>query len=156
MSDALARVQDRTFATITAATAGSYPPERRLSGDQLAAYLDRRAFAVVCSTRPDGRSHATVSSFIRRNGELWLPMVSGSARERNINAKPWVTVVVTEGDHGGHIAVIIEGLAEIVAPAQVPAEVISRVPGEWVKSWTLLRPERLLSYAAEGALLAGE
>ena len=47
MSELLGGLQDRTFARATPATAISYPPERRLSATQLAAYLDRRAFAVV-------------------------------------------------------------------------------------------------------------
>ena len=58
MSELLGGLQDRTFARATAATAISYPPERRLSAPQLAAYLDRRTFAVVGTTRADGRPHA--------------------------------------------------------------------------------------------------
>jgi hypothetical protein len=42
MSEALAALQDRSFARATSTTAGSYPPERRLAGPQLADYLDRR------------------------------------------------------------------------------------------------------------------
>src|SRR5271166_6101062 len=49
--------QDRPFAQATAATGVSYPPERRLSGAQLASYLDRRAFAVV-GLHPRERSAA--------------------------------------------------------------------------------------------------
>ena len=41
MSELLGGLQDRTFARATAATATSYPPERRLSAAQLASYLDR-------------------------------------------------------------------------------------------------------------------
>ena len=39
MSEALAALQDRSFARATSTTAGSYPPERRLTGPQLAGYL---------------------------------------------------------------------------------------------------------------------
>src|SRR5215470_16598239 len=55
MGELLGDLQDRTFARATAATAISYPPERRLSASELASYLDRRKFAVVGSTRGDGR-----------------------------------------------------------------------------------------------------
>ena len=109
MSETLAAVQERTFARATEATAASYPSEHRLTGDQLAVYLDRRDFAVVGSTRADGRPHAAMSSYFRRDGTFWLPTVGGSVRERNIRAQPWTSMVVTEGDHDQHIVVVIEG-----------------------------------------------
>ena len=50
-----------------------------------------------------------------------------------------------------HIAVIIEGPAEVVAPPQVPADLRAAVTGDWVSSWIRLTAERLLSYADESA-----
>ena len=98
MSEALAFLQDRSFARAAAATASSCPPGRRPTGQQLAAYLDRRAFAVTGSSRPDGRPHAAMSSFIRRGTAMWLPTVAGSVRERSVHRQPWLTMTVTEGD----------------------------------------------------------
>jgi Pyridoxamine 5'-phosphate oxidase len=92
MSELLGSLQDQTFARATAATASSYPLERRLTAAQLAGYLDRRAFAVVGSTRPDGRPHAAMSSYIRRDLTFWLPTVAGSVRERNLRGTPWLTM----------------------------------------------------------------
>ena len=80
MSELLGRLQTATFARATAATASSDPPERRLSAAQLASYLDRRAFAVVGSTRADGLPHAAMSSDVRRGTTFWLPTVAGSVR----------------------------------------------------------------------------
>ena len=151
MSMLLGDLQDRTFARATAATAVSYPPERRLSAAQLASYLDRRAFAVIGSTRPDGRPHAAMSIFIRRGVTFWLPTMAGSVRERNLRRTPWLTMVIAESDHPVHIAVIAEGPAEVVAPEQVPAEVRAAVTADWVSSWIRVAAERLLSYADEGA-----
>jgi hypothetical protein len=99
MSELLGDLQDRTFARATAATATSYPPERRLGAAQLASYLDRRAFAVVSSTRGNGRPHAAVSVYIRRDITFWLPTMTGSVRERNLRGMPWLTMVIAEGDH---------------------------------------------------------
>jgi len=152
MSELLGGLQDRTFARATAATAVSYPPERRLSAAQLASYLDRRAFAVIGSTRPDGRPHAAMSIFIRRGATFWLPTMAGSVRERNLRAAPWLTMVIAEGDHPEHVAVIIEGPAEVVAPPQVPANVRAAVASDWVSAWICLTAERLLSYADESAV----
>jgi general stress protein 26 len=152
MSDALAGLQDRTFAAATAVTASAYPPERRLTGAQLSDYLDRRAFAVIGSARPDGRPHAAISSYVRRDATFWLPTVSGSVRERNVRAQPWVTLVITHGDRDEHVVVLIEGAAQAVTPADVPEDVRAQVSGDWVGSWLRVEAERLLSYAAEGAL----
>jgi len=88
MSEELAAVQEQTFAGATTATVGSWPPERRLSARQLVGYLDRRAFAVIGSCRPDGRAHAAGSAYIRHGRDFWLSTVGGSVRERNVRAGP--------------------------------------------------------------------
>jgi hypothetical protein len=152
MSEELGGLQDRTFARATAATTVSYPPERRLSAAQLASYLDRRAFAVVGSTRPDGRPHTAMSVYIRRGARFWLPTMAGSVRERNLRGTPWLTMVIAEGDHPEHIAVLIEGPAEVVAPPQVPADVRAAAASDGVSTWICLTAERLLSYADENAV----
>src|SRR5689334_1891026 len=151
MSELLGSLQDRSFARATAATNASYPPERRLSAAQLASYLDRRVFAVVGSTRADGRPHAAMSVYIRGT-TFWLPTMAGSVRERNLRGTPWLTMVIAEGDHPVHIAVIAEGPAEVVAPPEVPADVRAAATGDWVSAWICLTAERLLSYADESAL----
>lgn len=151
MSELLGGLQDRTFAQATAATAVSYPPERRLSAAQLASYLDRRTFAVVGSARADGRPHAAMSVYVRRGTTFWLPTMAGSVRERNLRSTPWLTMVIAESDHPAHIAVITEGPAQIVAPSDVPADVQAAVTGDWVNAWICLSAERMLSYADESA-----
>ena len=130
MGDLLGGLQDRSFARATAATAVSYPPERRLSAAQLASYLGRRTFAVVGSARADGRPHAAMSVYVRRGVTFWLPTMAGSVRERNLRGTPWLTMVIAEGDHPVHIAVLIEGPAEVVAPPEVPADVRAAVTAD--------------------------
>jgi Pyridoxamine 5'-phosphate oxidase len=152
MSDELQSIQEQTFGRATTATAASYPPEHRLTGAELAAYLDRRAFAVIGSARPDGRPHAVMSSYVRRGATFWLPTVAGSIRERNVRRQPWLTLVVTEGDRGEHIVVIIEGPAASVQPGDVPADVRAAVTGDWVGSWLRLDAASVLSYAARPEL----
>jgi hypothetical protein len=153
MSVELGVLQDESFARASAATVSAFPAERRLTGLQLADYLDRRAFAVIGSARPDGRPHAAMSSYFRRGAVFWLPMVGGSVRERNLRRQPWLTMTVPEGDQAAHIVVIMEGLAAIVPPAAGPGDVRSAVTGNWVEVWARLTPSRLLSYADEGARL---
>jgi Pyridoxamine 5'-phosphate oxidase len=151
MSELLGGLQDRTFARATAATAVSYPPERRLTGAQLGSYLDRRVFAVVGSTRGNGRPHAAMSVYVRRGVTFWLPTMAGSVRERNLRGTPWLTMVIAESDHPEHIAVIVEGPVEIVASPEVPSDVRAAITGDWVSAWIRLTAERLLSYADESA-----
>jgi hypothetical protein len=152
MSAELESLQEQTFGRATKATAESYPPEHRLTGAQLAAYLDRRAFAVIGSARPDGRPHAAMSSYVRRAATFWLPTVAGSVRERNVRNRPWLTLVVTEGDRGEHVVVIIEGPAAAVPPGEVPGDVRDAVTGDWVGTWLRLEAASVLSYAANPEL----
>jgi Pyridoxamine 5'-phosphate oxidase len=152
MSEELAAVQEQTFASATRAAAGSYPPGRRLSARQLAGYLDRCAFAVIGACRPGGRPHPAMSAYVRQGREFWLPTVGGSVRERNVRARPWLTMAVTEGDRDRHVVVLVEGTASVIAPAGVPAEVRGDVTGDWVAVWIRLTAERPLSCASEGAV----
>ncbi len=152
MSDVLAAVQDRTFARATKLTAGAYPPERRLTAAQLTGYLDRRAFAVIATARPDGRPHAVVSGYVHRDDLFWLPVAEDSVRERNVSHQPWTTLVITHGERDEHVVVIVEGAATVVPEADVPPDVRAQARGEWAGTWLRVRAERVISYASEGAL----
>src|SRR5215469_11924734 len=149
MSEPLGDLQDQSFDKATPATNTSYPPERRLSASQLTSYLGRRAFAVVGTTRADGRPHSAMSLYVRRGTTFWLPTMAGSVRERHLRNTPWLTMVIAERDHPEHIAVIAEGPAEVVALAEVPADVQAAATADWVSAWIRLTAERLLSYADE-------
>ncbi|MDA8062703.1 MAG: pyridoxamine 5'-phosphate oxidase family protein [Actinomycetota bacterium] len=147
----LDELQNQTFLRATAVTREAYPPERRMSGERLSRYLDRRAFGVVSSSRPDGRPHAALTSYVRRDTNFWMPMVAGTVRERNVRQEPWLVLVITEGDRSEHIVVIVEGPCTIVAKPDAPADVAATAPEPWVSMWLRLDATRLISYAAEGA-----
>lgn len=149
----LADVQERTFARATPTTLAAYPRERCLSGPELVGYLDRHSVLLVCSARPDGRPHATPSSYVRQAATFWLPTMANSVRERNVRRQPWLVLVLTEGGAEGtaHTVVIIEGSAAVVRPDAVPAEVTARFSRSWVSAWLRLDAERVLSYADEPA-----
>lgn len=152
MSEELGSLQEQTFAKATKTTVESYPPELRLTADQLAAYLDRRAFAVIGSARADGRPHAAMSSYVRRGDTFWLPTAAESVRERNVRRQGWLTMVVTEGDRNDHhVVVLLEGPAQVVPTEDVPSDVRAAITGDWVSLWISLRPASVLSYAAPGA-----
>jgi hypothetical protein len=52
----LGRLQDASFDRAGRALRTAYPPQRRMTGPQLAGYLERRTYALASSTRPDGRA----------------------------------------------------------------------------------------------------
>jgi hypothetical protein len=58
-----------------------------------------------------------MSVYVRRGVTFWPPAMAGSVRERNLRGTPWLTMVIAEGDHPEHIAVIIEVAAEVVRDA---------------------------------------
>ena len=71
-----------------------------------------------------------MSVYVRRGVTFWLPTMAGSVRERDLRGTAWLTMVIAEGDHPEHIAVIIDGPAEVVAPPQVPADVRAAATGD--------------------------
>lgn len=151
MDTTLAALQAQTFDSATATTQRSYPPERRLTPEQLERYLDRREYAVVGTTRPDGRPHASMSTFYVRGTSIWLPTLGKAVRGRNLRSCSWMTLVIPEADDDEHMTVIAEGPAEVVALDDVPEDVRALNTTDWIDCWIELKTERVLSYAAEDA-----
>jgi hypothetical protein len=141
----LGALQDATFAVASAATASSYPAANRLPAEALDAVLASRRYGVLATARPDGRPHATPTSFTAVGDEVWLPTVAGAVRSRNVAAQPWAVLVLSEGEGDAHLAVILEGP---VTAEPAPPDGVERP--EWADVWLVLRPARVLSYAAPG------
>ena len=147
----LGRLQDASFIR-AGAVRMAYPPERRMTGPQLARYLARRTYALASSTRPDGRPHAAPTLFSIYAEAFWLPTLGSAARLGNVRAHPWLALSIIEGEHDTHAAVLTEGPAEVLAT--VPADVWSitglRNRGaslDWATHWLRMTPQRLFSFA---------
>jgi hypothetical protein len=152
LADWLGRLQDASFRGAGPAVRKAYPPERRMTGPQLASYLQRRTYALASSTRPDGRAHAAPTLFSIYAEAFWLPTVSGAARLGNVRAHPWLALSIIEGEHDTHAAVLTEGPAEVLAivPEQVRSITELRNRGgslAWATVWLRLTPQRLFSFA---------
>jgi hypothetical protein len=153
---ALADLQAASFERANEATRSSWPPDRRMRGEQLDLVLRRRRYAVVASTRANGRPHATPVAFVWHDGEVWLPAVEGAVRVRNVGATPWLSVVITEGDADDHGVVVLEGPARVLPLADAPASLADSIAAkggefpDWASVWLVVSPSRLLSYAAPG------
>lgn len=147
----LGRLQDASFSR-AGAVRKAYPPERRMTGPQLASYLARRTYALASSTRPDGRAHAAPTLFSVYAEAFWLPTLGNAVRLGNVRAHPWLALSIIEGEHDTHAAVLTEGTAEVLAT--VPEDVWSitelRNAGDsldWATAWLRMSPQRLFSFA---------
>jgi hypothetical protein len=151
----LGRLQETSFSRAREAVRNAYPPERRMTGPQLAGYLERRTYALASSTRRDGRPHAAPTLFSIYAEAFWLPTLTGAVRLSNVRSQPWLALSIVEGEHDTHAAVLTEGPAEVVTT--VPADVRSiteiRNAGgslDWATAWLRMTPQRLFSFAEIG------
>jgi Pyridoxamine 5'-phosphate oxidase len=150
----LLALQEASFAGASATTRQSWGPEGRMTGPELAAFLDGSRYAVVSSVRRDGRPHAAPVRFLRRGTTFWLPTAAGTARERSVRRTPWLSLVVADPQREGHSAAIVEGPVEIVAVADTPAD-LDAANLTWAAVWLRLTATRLLSYTNRAAGNAG-
>jgi hypothetical protein len=151
----LDQLQEASFSRAGQALRNAYPPNRRMTGAQLAAYLTRRTYALASTTRPDGRAHAAPTLFTTYKEAFWLPTLSRAVRLTNVQAHPWLALSIIEGEHDTHAAVLTEGPAEILAtvPADVWRTTELRNRGgslEWATAWLRMKPQRLFSFAEFG------
>ncbi len=141
------------------ATRESWPTETRLDGAGVARVLRSHTYAVLGTTRPDGRPHvAPVSYAIAADASVWLPTTSGAVRLTNVAQQPWASFLLTEGEQEQHVVVLVEGVVRTLSVAQAKDEADeagTELPSaDWITTWITLRPSRLLAYAAAGAKVA--
>jgi Pyridoxamine 5'-phosphate oxidase len=147
----LGRLQDASFSR-AGAVRKAYPPERRMTGPQLAGYLARRTYALASSTRPDGRPHAAPTLFSIYAEAFWLPTLGNAARLGNVRAHPWLALSIIEGEHDTHAAVLTEGPAEVLATVPEDVRSITKLRNrggslDWATYWLRMTPQRLFSFA---------
>ena len=151
----LGQLQDASFHQAGPAVRKAYPPQRRMTGDQLASYLERRTYALASSTRPDGRAHAAPTLFSPYAEAFWLPTVENAARIANVRAHPWLALSILEGEHDMHAAVLIEGPAEVLTTVPEDLRHITELRNRggtlaWAAYWLRITPQRLFSFAEHG------
>lgn len=148
-------IQDRSFQEAGPGIRASYPKERAMDAGELAAFLEEKHYAVLATSRPDGRPHAAPIAFMVWEGAFWIASVKG-ARVRNLHSRPYAAIVVMEGEGKEHRAVIAEGPVNLYDPNSpaVPEELwvawrqrFGGAPG-WAAVLVELRPQRLFSYDA--------
>jgi len=151
----LAAIQEQSYAGAGAGLRESYPPARAMNAEGLAAFLGTRRYAVLATTRPDGRPHAAPIAFTVWEGAFWIASVEG-VRTRSLRARSYAVLVVTEGEGPSHRAVIVEGRVRLLEggadsmPDGLRALWIIRHGSEptWAAVFIELRPDRLFSFDA--------
>jgi general stress protein 26 len=105
----LHELQDRSLASSSEATRSSYPEHSALDAEEIHQFVERSTYAVMATTRPDGRPHASPVGYLPTENRIWMASVAGAARLRNLREQPTAVVVVMEGQGDDHVALIVEG-----------------------------------------------
>ncbi|HKX17498.1 MAG TPA: pyridoxamine 5'-phosphate oxidase family protein [bacterium] len=151
----LIETQARSFEQAGIGIRESFPRTSSMDLPRMAAFLDRRRYAVLATGRPDGRPHAAPIAFSVWRGAFWIATVRG-ARLRNLRARPYASIVIMEGDvRPQHRTVIAEGPVVIhEGGGLVEAEPafgqnwrlrFGNDPA-WAAAMLELRPERVFSF----------
>jgi nitroimidazol reductase NimA-like FMN-containing flavoprotein (pyridoxamine 5'-phosphate oxidase superfamily) len=156
----LLEIQRRSYRNAGAGLRKAWPEEDALDGEHLARLLDELRYAVLATGRPDGRAHASPVAFSYENGAFWIASVEG-LRLRNLRAKPWASLVVTEGqDEASHRALTADGAVRL-HDAPGFAAIRDRLGEQWIErhrqlpDWATafieLIPERVFSHGRRHA-----
>ena len=154
--DTLARIQEASFARASEATRGAFPQDRRMDGATLLSFLTRKRYAVLATTRPDGRPQAAPVGYALVGTKFVMASLPDAQRVRNLKHEPHASVVIDQGEGDRHGVVIVEGTTRLLEP--LDASLDMRAPfrddagtfPDWIGILVALTPERLLSYAAPG------
>lgn len=103
-------IQDRTATSASPSTRESWPPADSLTQGEIERLLELRRYAVMATSRPDGRAHAVPVAFIHLDGRIWLGSAAETRHLRNLIQDPVMSLVVMgPSDDDDHVALIVEG-----------------------------------------------
>jgi nitroimidazol reductase NimA-like FMN-containing flavoprotein (pyridoxamine 5'-phosphate oxidase superfamily) len=154
--DTLARIQESSFARASEATRGAFPTERRMTGEMLLGFLTRKKYAVLATTRTDGRPQAAPVGYALVGTKFVMASLPDAQRVRNLRNEPHASLVITEDEGDRHGVVIVEGTTRLLQPLEAGLEMRAPFRDEagnlpdWIGILVVLTPERLLTYAAQG------
>ncbi len=153
---ALIAVQNRSYDRAGPRILESYPRTRSMDAARLAAFLGSRRYAVLATSRPDGRAQAAPIAFTVWDCAFWMASARG-ARTRNLRVHPYGSIVIMEGEDKAHRAVIAEGQVMTYEKPDLGArreelwavwQARHRHLPDWATLLIELRPERFFSYDA--------
>jgi len=150
----LIEIQERSYERAGPGLRESFPRSVAMDASRMAQFLDSKRYAVLATGRRDGRPHAAPIAFSCWRGAFWIATVEG-ARLRNLRARPYASIVISDGDERPrHRAVIAEGPVTVNDGAAGPAapgfaeDWRMRHGGDptWAAAMLELRPERVFSF----------
>lgn len=156
----LTDIQERSYLRASKSLLESYPKTHAMNASELGEFLDRKIYAVLATTRPDGRAHATPVGFLLWRSAFWIASIEGT-RARNLKNQPWASIVIIEGEPPRkHQAVIAEGPVQMHKDSEMKEILLEQeFTGRWERKlgrkpdWASvlieLRPKRLFSYDAK-------
>ena len=151
-AEALTRVQQKSYELAAPALRSSWPPESAMGAEQLVGFLTEHHYCVLATVTPKGLPQARCCLHRACGSAFWFATVPG-ARLRNVERTPWVSLVVAEGDRGGHRVVVVDGPVTVHDSCDqkllVAWEERHASRAEWAAAWFEVPPTRLFSYAAE-------
>lgn len=149
-AEALTAIQATSYQQAAAVLRSSWPPESAMEGAELARFLTEHHYCVAATVTKLGRPQARPVAFTVLGSSFWLATVAG-ARLRNLKRTLWVSLVITEGDHGSHQAVTVDGPVTIHdGPSNGLLALWEERHGssaEWAAAWIEVWPARLFSYS---------
>ena len=93
--DALARLQEASFARAEGGLRSSWPRESGMDAEQLRSFLERHRYAVLATTSAQRRPVARPVAFTVLGASFWCATVAG-ARLRNLEQTPWAPRMPSE------------------------------------------------------------
>ena len=154
--DTLARIQEASFVRASEATRGAFPADRRMDGAMLLSFLGRKRYAVLATTRPDGRPQAAPVGYALVGTKFVMASLPDAQRVRNLQHEPHASLVIEQDEGDRHGVVIVDGTTRLLQPLETALEMRAPFRDEagtlpdWIGILVVLTPERLLSYAAPG------
>jgi general stress protein 26 len=147
-------LQAKSLAAASEATRSSYPEHSALDAEEIGAFVERATYAVLATTRPDGRPHASPVGYVPTDDRLWMASVAGAARLKNLREQPTAVIVVMEGVDEEHVALIVEGTVRRHTEPEAILEDWMRDAWRerfgteltWAGSLIELEPTKVLSY----------
>ena len=119
-----------------------------MDGARLLSFLARKRYAVLATTRPDGRPQAAPVGYALVGTKFVMASLPDAQRVRNLKHEPHASLVIDEDESERHGVVIVDGTTRLLQPLEAGLEM--RAPfrddagtfPDWIGVLIVLTPER--------------
>lgn len=157
---------DRSFATAGAHLASIITPDRRLSAEEVTAYLVGNKHLAVATVTATGEPRVGAVDGLFLHGAFWFSTSGDSVRIRHLEARPAVSATHFVGDD---IAITAHGTAYVIRGGTPEAAAVrpyweavydGSVPEDWTATpgqarYVRIDADRMYTYCSDKAKLPG-